>query len=236
MYHIFCIHSSVEGHLGSFQLLAIINKAAMNTVSLLYVGASFGYMPRRGIARSSGSAMSNFLRNLQTDFQRGFTSLQPHQQWWSVFSPHPCQHLLSLEFLILAILTGVRWNLRVVFVGISPRITNSRSAWVDLWKAKQQTQHGFWRFVTVTLFAYNCLLNSITQQAWVRTLVCSVSHSSEHPVVWYLARSPPFYVFAERKCWVGYWKSVLPHTVFATHSFPWQSGSKGKTLVGKYSY
>ena len=32
MYHIFCIHSSVEGHLGSFQLLAIINKAAMNVV------------------------------------------------------------------------------------------------------------------------------------------------------------------------------------------------------------
>jgi hypothetical protein len=26
MYHIFCIHSSVEGHLGSFQLLAITNK------------------------------------------------------------------------------------------------------------------------------------------------------------------------------------------------------------------
>jgi hypothetical protein len=32
MYHIFCIHSSVEGHLGSFQLLVIINKAAMNIV------------------------------------------------------------------------------------------------------------------------------------------------------------------------------------------------------------
>jgi hypothetical protein len=30
MYHIFCIHSSVEGHLGYFQLLALINKAAMN--------------------------------------------------------------------------------------------------------------------------------------------------------------------------------------------------------------
>ena len=32
MYHFFCIHSSVEGHLGSLQLLAIINKAAMNIV------------------------------------------------------------------------------------------------------------------------------------------------------------------------------------------------------------
>jgi hypothetical protein len=43
MYHIFCIHSSVERHLGSFQLLAIINKAAMNIVehvSLLPVGTS----------------------------------------------------------------------------------------------------------------------------------------------------------------------------------------------------
>ena len=65
MYPIFCIHSSDEGHLGSFQLLAIINKAAMNIVehvALLQVGTSSGYMPRRGIARSSGSTMSNFLR------------------------------------------------------------------------------------------------------------------------------------------------------------------------------
>ena len=58
MYHIFCIHSSVEGHLGSFQLLAIINRAAMNIVkhaSSLPVGTSSGYMPRSGIAGSSGS-------------------------------------------------------------------------------------------------------------------------------------------------------------------------------------
>jgi hypothetical protein len=74
MYHIFCIHSSVEGHLGSFQLLAIINKAAMNIVehvSLLHVGASYGYMPRCGIAGSSDSTMSNFVKNCQTDFQSG---------------------------------------------------------------------------------------------------------------------------------------------------------------------
>jgi hypothetical protein len=74
MYHIFCIYSSVEGHLGSFQLLAIIHEAAMSIVeqvSLLHVGASCGYMPRSGIAGSSSRSMSNFLRNRQTDLQSG---------------------------------------------------------------------------------------------------------------------------------------------------------------------
>jgi hypothetical protein len=123
MYHIFCIYSSVEGHLGSLQLLAFINKAAMNIVEhvlLLPVGTSCGYMTKRGIAGSSGSITSNFLRKLQTDLHSGCTSLQSHQQWWSVpLSLYPRQHLLSPEFFILAILTGVRWNLRVVLICIS---------------------------------------------------------------------------------------------------------------------
>ena len=103
-------------------LLVIINKAAMNIVehvSLLQVEASSGYMPRRVIAGSSGSSMFNFLRNHQIDFQSGCTSLQSYQQWRSFpLSPHPPQHLLCFEFLILAILTGMRWNFRV-FICIS---------------------------------------------------------------------------------------------------------------------
>jgi hypothetical protein len=96
----------------------------MNTVehvSILQVGMSSGYMHRGGIDGSSGSTISaNFLRNYQTDFQSGCTSSQSHQQWRSVpLLPHPCQHLLAPEFLILAILTGVRLNLTVVLICIS---------------------------------------------------------------------------------------------------------------------
>ena len=118
--YIFCIHFSVEGHLGYFHTLAIINKAAMNIVEqvfLLPVGTYSGYVPRRGIAGSSSSTMSIFLRNCQTDFQSGCTSLQSHQQWRSVpLSPHSCQHLLSPEFLILDLLTGMRCDLRIVLI------------------------------------------------------------------------------------------------------------------------
>jgi hypothetical protein len=89
MYHIFCIQCSVDGHLGSFQLLAIINKAAMSIVEhvfLLTVGTSSGYMPRREITGSFGSTMSNFLSNHQTDFQSGCTSLQSYQAMEECFS------------------------------------------------------------------------------------------------------------------------------------------------------
>ena len=83
-------------------------------------GISFGHMPKSGTAVSSGRNVSKFLRNLQTDFQNDCTSLQFYQQWRSVpLFPHPCQHVLSPEVLILAILIGVRWNLRVPLICIS---------------------------------------------------------------------------------------------------------------------
>ena len=48
MYHIFFIHSSVNGHLGCFHVLAIVNTAAMNIgVHVSFQTMFFsGYMPR----------------------------------------------------------------------------------------------------------------------------------------------------------------------------------------------
>ena len=77
-------------------------------------------MPRSGIIGSNGGSIPIFLRNLHTDLQSGCTSLQSHQQGMSVpVSPYPCQHLLLLVLLIIAILTRVRRNLWVVLICIS---------------------------------------------------------------------------------------------------------------------
>jgi hypothetical protein len=132
--------------LGCFQLLAITNKAALNIVkhmSLWYGGTSFGYMSSSGIAESSARTISNFLKNCQIDFQCGCISLQSHQQGWSVlFSPHPYQHVLSLDFLILAILNGIRWIVRVVLICIS-LITKDVEHFSAIWYSSVQLSTPF---------------------------------------------------------------------------------------------
>lgn len=46
-------------------------------VLLWHGGASLGYIPKSGISGSLGRSISNFLRNLQIDFQNGCSSLNP---------------------------------------------------------------------------------------------------------------------------------------------------------------
>ena len=121
IYHNFLIYSSADVHLDYFHVIAIVKRIAINIGVHVFLSILIpsGCMQRSRVSGSYDSFSPSFSRNLQTVLHTGCSSLCYHQECNRVtYSPHPLQNFLLVEFLLMAIMNSVRWQLIAILIFI----------------------------------------------------------------------------------------------------------------------